>query len=70
MPVKYRDLRKKLKKYGIVEIKSRGKGSERLFLQESTGEFYPMKCHGEGMDIPDGTFRACLRRFGLDSKQL
>jgi hypothetical protein len=31
-PLKYRELRKKLKAYGIVEDKSRGKGSERMFV--------------------------------------
>ncbi len=51
MPIKYRNLRKKLKKYGIVEIKSGGKSSERIFFQESTGRFYPIKCHGESFKI-------------------
>jgi hypothetical protein len=53
-PLKYRDLRKRLKKYGIVEDKTRGKESERMFVGIVNGRTvtYPTKCHNEGDEKP------------------
>lgn len=34
--MKHDELIKRLKKYGILEYKNRGKGSERMLYQEST----------------------------------
>lgn len=52
--LKYRELRKKLKKFGVQEIKKRGKGSERgLFHPNIQGRprWYFIKCHGEGKEL-------------------
>jgi hypothetical protein len=53
-PLKYRVLRKKLKQYGVLENKSRGKGSERMFEGVVRGRIvrYPTKCHSEGDESP------------------
>ena len=66
-PLRYRDLRKKLKDYGIVEDKSRGKGSERMFVGIVNGKTvaYPTKCHNEGDEKPKAVIEAIRRAFGL-----
>lgn len=68
-PIAYRELRSRLAIFGVVEIKGRGKGSERLFVRTDpvTGQHrsYPIKCHSEGDDVGMGTLCACLRRFGI-----
>jgi len=48
-PLRYRDLRRILKSFGIEEEKGRGKGSERIFvgIVEGRIERYPTKCHNE-----------------------
>lgn len=53
--------------------KNRGKGSERiLLLPESESSLkepqYPVRLHGAGDDIPNGTIDALLRRFDIDKK--
>ena len=49
-PLKYRDLLKRLKKFGVSEDKSRGKGSERRLSRIVGGRSYSTtsKCHHEG----------------------
>jgi hypothetical protein len=66
-PLKYRDLRKRLKKYGIAEDKSRGKGSERMFVGyvEKRLVTYPTKCHNEGQEKPVPVIEAIRRHFHL-----
>ncbi len=61
----YRELRQKLKKHGIVELTKRGKGSERIFYQESTKKFIPVTCHGEGKQLGIGLLKAIIRKFDL-----
>lgn len=62
----YRDLRQRLKKYGIIEKTSkRGKGSERILYQESTRNFISVTCHGEGKQLGIGLLKAIVRRFDL-----
>jgi hypothetical protein len=67
-PLKYRDLRKKLKKYNIDENKIRGKGSERMLVGIINGRVikYPTKCHNEGDEKPIAVIDAIRRRFNLD----
>jgi hypothetical protein len=66
-PLKYRDLRRRLKKYGIEEDKMRGKGSERMFVGYVNGRrtTYPTKCHNEGDEKPSPVIEAIRRAFGL-----
>lgn len=65
----YRELLARLKPFGIIENRGRGKGSERLFIRRDpdTGQerSYPIKCHGEGDEQGIGTIVACLRRFDI-----
>ncbi|MCC6123387.1 MAG: hypothetical protein IT426_00345 [Pirellulales bacterium] len=66
-PLKYRELRKKLKKYHIEENKVRGKGSERMFVGIVNGRVikYPTKCHNEGDEKPIAVIEAIRRHFNL-----
>ncbi len=66
-PLRYRDLRKRLKSYGIEEDKSRGKGSERMFVGYVHGRLvtYPTKCHNEGDEKPVPVIEAIRRAFHL-----
>jgi hypothetical protein len=66
-PLKYRDLRKRLKKRGIEEDRVRGKGSERLFVGVVDGRIvtYPTKCHNEGDEKPIPVIEAIRRAFHL-----
>lgn len=71
-PLKHRDLLKKLKKFGIIEIPSRGKGSERMLILESgmgskyQGPQIPIKCHGEGTEHSKRVIDSVLRRFNIN----
>jgi len=70
-PLKYRELLKRLKKFGVVEIRNRGKGSERILLLPKThgskkGAQYPIRCHGGGDSISVPVIKAALRRFGIE----
>ena len=66
-PLKYRDLRTRLKKRGIRENKVRGKGSERMFVGFVEGRrvTYPTKCHNEGDEKPVPVIEAIRRAFHL-----
>ncbi len=50
-PLKYRDLRKRLRNYGVEEDKARGKGSERIFYGVVDGKpvAYPTNATVRGM---------------------
>ena len=65
--ITYRRLRRILKAFGIEEDKSRGKGSERMFVGVVEGKIvrYPTKCHGDGDIKPKGVLRAIRRTFRL-----
>ena len=51
--LKYRDLRTRLAKFGVIERSHRGKGSHRMFIKVIEGrpvvDF--VTCHNEGDDI-------------------
>jgi len=69
-PLKYRELLKHLKPYGVIQIVSRGKGSERILIRPikpgvMKGPQYPVKCHGLGTEIDDHVINAILRRFSI-----
>ncbi|MBC8186516.1 type II toxin-antitoxin system HicA family toxin [candidate division KSB1 bacterium] len=62
----YRELKKRLKKHDIFEMSpSRGRGSERIFFQESTNKFHSVTCHGEGKELGIGLLKSIVRRFNL-----
>ncbi len=63
--MKYHEVVARLKRFGVREYVSRGKGSERLLIRETVhgsvqGPQYSMKCHGEGKEVPKGTLHAAL----------
>ena len=70
-PLKYRELRKKLKEFCVIEDPHcRGKGSERVLIKprspgEMKGPQYTVKHHGEGCEISKPVIVALLRRFGI-----
>ena len=65
--LKYRDLLKILRRYAVLEVKRRGKGSERLLIRTVGGIQYsfPTKCHGEEDQKPKGVIAALRRRLRL-----
>lgn len=67
-PLKYRELRKKLGKFGVQEFRKRGKGSERMLHHPNINGrpvWYPMKCHGEGDELSKHIVRAARERFNI-----
>ncbi len=66
-PLRYRDLVRRLKKYGIRENKVRGKGSERMLMGYVDGRLvtFPTKCHSEGDEKPVPVIEAIRRAFHL-----
>jgi ribosomal protein L19E len=65
--LKYRDLLRRLKLFGVTEDKSRGKGSERLLSRIVGGRKYTTttKCHSESDQKPVAVIRALRRRLKL-----
>jgi len=70
-PLKYRDLRKRLRRYGVQEDPFRGKGSERMFVGYVAGRLvtYPTKCHSEGDEKPVPVIEAIRRAFRLREEE-
>lgn len=72
--LRYHQLIKKLKDFGVVEVDSRGKGSEKYLVRPNIpgttqGPSYTIRCHGTGDIIRSGTIRACLRRLQIDPEE-
>ena len=65
--LKYRDLMRRLKTFGVFEVKTRGKGSERLLVRIVGGTklCIPTKCHNEGDQKPRAVIGAIRRRLKL-----
>ena len=64
----YRELRSRLKAFGIVEHQSTGRTSRRFFVRRDapdSGPFYPVNCKGEGREIEIPEIHALLRRFDI-----
>lgn len=65
--LKYRDLRSKLAKFGVIEKPSRGKGSHRMFLKVSEGrpviDF--VTCHSEGDVVSRKVVRHVREKFQI-----
>ena len=68
--LKYRELLRRLKLFGVSEIKSRGKGSERLLRRIVGGHKYSTttKCHNDNDQKPVAVIRAIRRRLKLTDK--
>ncbi len=69
-PLKYRELLKRLKPYGVIDVPARGRGSERILIRPNKpgvmkGPQYPVKCHGPGTEISIPVLKAILRRFNI-----
>ena len=69
-PLKLVDLLKRLKPYGVISLKKRGKGSERiLLLPESDGskkgQMHTIKDHGPQTVIYGPVIQSILRRFKI-----
>ena len=63
----YRELIKKLKKYGFRFYRS-GKGSHELWVRDSDGKVIPVP-HHKGKPIRKGTVRAIIREIGITIKE-
>ncbi len=72
-PLKYRELRKRLRNLrGVEERKKRGKGSERMFYHPNINGrpvFYPIRCHGEGDELSKPIVRAARERFNISLEE-
>jgi len=71
--LKYRELIRRLSKFGVVESTKRGKGSERYLVRPiipgtTKGPSATIRCHGSGDEIKIGAITACLRRLNIDPK--
>jgi predicted RNA binding protein YcfA (HicA-like mRNA interferase family) len=69
-PLSYRDLRKRLKKYGVEE-RRHGRGSHRILIRPNVpggnqGPQYSVRCHGEGDEIKIPVINSLLDRFNID----
>jgi hypothetical protein len=66
-PLRYRDLVRRLKAYGVEENVVRGKGSHRMLMAIVDGRMvrYPTKCHNEGQEKPVPVIEAIRRAFHL-----
>ena len=63
--LKYGQLIKKLKPFGIIVIEKRGKGSERMLYQEKTGLSFPITFHKKDHQYSIGLLKAMQRKFNL-----
>jgi hypothetical protein len=67
--LKYRDLIKRLKLFGVDEDRNRGKGSERLLTRIVAGKKYSVttNCHRESDQKPKAVIKSIRRRLKLTS---
>lgn len=66
-PLKYRNLLKILRRFGITENKARGKGSHRMLVGVVDGGLvkHPIKCHNDGEEKPKAVVASVRRAFKL-----
>jgi hypothetical protein len=65
------DLLKRLRPFGIVTLKRRGKGSERVLLLPNKegsikGKRHTIKDHGKDTEIYGPVIQSILKRFSID----
>jgi hypothetical protein len=70
-PLKRDELLKRLKRFGVVALKRRGKGSETVLLLPSPenpkkGELFTIRDHGKKTEIYIPVINALLDRFKID----
>lgn len=63
--MKYRELAKKLKKLGCIEIPRKSGGSHRKWKNEATGKGTIVPDHGP-KDLKIGTVKAVVKQLNLD----
>ncbi|MFQ5751180.1 MAG: type II toxin-antitoxin system HicA family toxin [bacterium] len=68
--LKYKELCKKLRKYGIIVNKTGGKGSHRKFIDKKTKKSYPFKCHNENQEYSKNFVRSIARKFSIPEEEL
>jgi hypothetical protein len=72
-PLRYAELRRRLKLCEVVELPGRGKGSERIFFRPDSitgkGPQHTVKCHGDNTTIGVGAIAKILHRFGIDADE-
>lgn len=68
--LKYRELRTRLARNGVVEMSNRGKGSHRMFMNVIDGrpviDF--VTCHSEGDDISRKVVQHVREKFQISTK--
>ena len=73
-PLKLGERLKRLKKYGVITLKRRGKGSERILLLPNRegdlkGLRFTIRVHGNDTEIYGPVIQAILRRFSIDADE-
>ena len=66
--MKYRELVKRLKALGCQEIKRRGKGSHRKWINPASGKGTVIPDWGS-KDLKEGTLKAILKQLEIDSEK-
>ena len=64
--MKYRELAKRLKILGCYEIKRKGKGSHRKWVNPDSGKGTVIPDWGN-KDLKEGTLKAILKQLGIDA---
>lgn len=73
--LKHRELLKKLKHFNVMEDLSRGRGSERMLVQNDgqggkyKGPFTTIKFHGDNTEYSNTIIKSILRTFSIDEKE-
>jgi len=62
--MRYREVEKKLKKLGCIELKSKG-GSHRKWINPSLGRGSPVPDWGS-KDLKNGTLRSIVKMLGFE----
>ena len=70
MPIKRRDLVRKVCRFGGWEDAARGKGGDRLLMRKDPANEravlrYPLGFHGDNRDVVDSVVRAVRRRLRM-----
>jgi hypothetical protein len=70
-PLKVNELLKRLRQFGVVPLKRRGKGSETVLLlpeveNSNKGPIFTIRDHGKGTEIHVPVINKILERFGIN----
>jgi len=66
--MKYREFAKRLRAFGCQEIKRRGKGSHRKWINPVSGKGTVIPDWGS-KDLKEGTIKAVLKQLEIDSEE-